>query len=225
MNIIIFIFSFLFILKVYFILSDEMEGVVDREIVLANIGPEQVQQLLDFALDHRKMVAELIKSVNDIIHDSLSVLTEGFSRLGYKAHDRGAVAERRIQEAYLGNIDRSRAFRDVQKSVDSLIEKFLACEDYGEIEISQEGAAFSKGLEAVSLLDKNISHVLMGLMGSLSNDDVISQRLVKLTKIVELEHSLLQGLRPISLSLTNDRLNEIIPYFAKQLEEASRNRR
>ena len=181
---------------------------------------KEIIRFLDYSRDHRVLIGDLIESVNKIIQDAFQNLTDGFAGLGTRSLASKKEAEAKIEEAYTTEHDEQESFQAAQNSVDDLLKRMEDGRPISDVNIPQDGSLFSKGWEAVSFLDKEVSDILFTLMGSLSFDDVIRQRLGRLSDFIKLELSFLEEVKSGPLDFENEKVLKLVDsYLGKMKKE------
>lgn len=186
---------------------------------------KEVVRFLDYSRDHRVLVGDLIESVNKIIQDAFQNLTDGFAGLGSKSLASKKEAESKIEEAYTTEHEEHANFSAAQNSVDDLLKRMEDGRSISDVNIPQDGSLFSKGWEAVSFLDREISDILFILMGSLSFDDVIRQRLERLVNFIKLELRFLEEVKSEALDFENDKVLNLIDTYLGEMKKELRSLR
>ena len=117
-------------------------------------------------------------------------MMESITEISMSTEDGRQKAEKVLESTYFSpNMNTENMMNSVQSSVDSILEQVGQGEggDNEDKTLSQRRLAgrFSKHMEALSTLDGELQDFMMVIMGALSNEDVIAQRLEHVSRALK----------------------------------------
>lgn len=164
------------------------------------------RELVVFLNKYSEVVERQLEGVRAMIEQAVVSVMQGVQEISTATSSEANQADQILEKAYLSPDQQSKElFDSIQNSVDQVFNeaKGLAATDASQLSSSlvddrlrRFGGQFSKHMEALSTLDKDLSNLLLNMMGALSNDDVIRQKLEHLLACV---HALQVGLSYVLL--------------------------
>ena len=148
--------------------------------------------LISFLKDYTGLLSDHLKSVRSVIGTTVSEIMDGVEQLHQTAESGRETAEKKMESTYLApSAETQILVDDLQKHVSDIFEdaqksmKQDSSGSAGEEEplvvlqnrIKRLEGLFDDSNEKLKLVDDNIKSILFGLIGSLSTEDVISQRI------------------------------------------------
>lgn len=158
-------------------------------------------EFIQFISSYTTMIEAHVVAVRKILEDTVGDVMQGVSEISDQTRLKKEEADSALFRVYTEpDKEEATALNEVQGSVDNIFKSASmsdreAQEDAAVNSQDQSDAAsiienklrrvsgkFSKHMEALSTLDDNLKEQLITMMGALSNDDVIGQRLEHICK-------------------------------------------
>jgi hypothetical protein len=160
--------------------------------------------VVGFLQKYTESLSKQIEAVQEQMDISVSGVMTALQDLSASTEDKKREAELVLEQTYLAPDANTSAMVDsIQKSADDIFEqatKSLSSPTSaspanidGGADIRRMGGLFSKHMESMSTLDDSLKDIVLGMVGSMSNNDVVKQRL---------DHSMM-SLRALHLGLAN----------------------
>lgn len=192
--------------------------------------------IVSFIQKFTMVLAKQIEAVQIEMDESATNVLNAIQDLAKSTESKKEQAEKALEAAYLSpDAGTQDLVSSIQKSTDDIFEQAameqassgivgMAAESGGVaknqvdtgVEIRRFGGLFSKHMESISTLDDSLQGVVMGMVGSMSNSDIVKQRLDHLITGMSAMHT---GLSNILYDL-NGTLNPalIADFKARMLE-------
>lgn len=148
--------------------------------------------MVDFLQKYTATLTKQIEAIQQQMDASVSGVMTAVQDLSMSTEAKKQEAERVLEQTYLAPDAGTAVMVDsIQKSTDDIFEQAskalagdqpsqqlspAATDDRGA-EIRRMGGLFSKHMESISTLDDSVKDIVMGMVGSMSNNDVVKQRL------------------------------------------------
>jgi membrane-associated HD superfamily phosphohydrolase len=130
-----------------------------------------------------------VSSVRSNLEETVEDVMADIEKLSSKTEDARKNADEAIDKTFLNPDEATQAFVDnIQSFVDDVIEgKSISQEsqDLVQKNVTRFGGRFTKHMEAISNLDDKVRDILVVMMGALSVDDKVSQRLNHLNLCID----------------------------------------
>ncbi len=160
--------------------------------------------VVGFLQKYTESLSKQIEAVQEQMDLSVSGVMTALQDLSASTEDKKREAEQVLEQTYLAPDANTSAMVDsIQKSADDIFEqatKSLSSPSLsppanfdGGADIRRMGGLFSKHMESMCSLDDCLKDIVLGMVGSMSNNDVVKQRL---------DHSMM-SLRALHLGLAN----------------------
>lgn len=163
--------------------------------------------MVDFLQKYTEILSKQIEAVQLQMESSTSGVMVALQDLSASTEEKKLEAERVLEQTYLApDAGTSAMVESIQKSTDDIFEQASrsvghekspqqfspSVSDRG-VDIRRMGGLFSKHMESVSMMDDSVKDIVLRMVGSMSNNDVVKQRL---------DHSVMV-LRALHLGLSN----------------------
>ena len=184
-----------------------------------------------FLQKYTETLAKQIEAVQQQMDSSVTSVMTALQELSASTEDKKREAERVLEETYLAPSASTAAMvSSMQQSTDDIFEQAMqslatspnvdpqssgTTTDKGA-EIRRMGGLFSKHMESMSLIDDSVKEIVLGMVGSMSNNDVIKQRLDHSTVSLRALHF---GLANILVDLDGRLKADVIREFKENLLE------
>jgi hypothetical protein len=152
---------------------------------MANTGSglERSRIILSFLRKYGNLTEMQLQAVRDDMQEAVGRIVTTVESINSTSESQKTAAEAEYEKAHLNPDAASKhEMLKVQDEVDSLIDSLMSAPDSvtagaDEAGISRVGSKFSKSVEAISGLHAGLSEPLLNIMGVLSIEDVVGQRL------------------------------------------------
>jgi hypothetical protein len=137
------------------------------------------KHFLDFIRDFTKLTEMQLDAIRAIVGQSITEIMGSVQSINTKAESQKQKADEVLIKGDEANF-RSASMKDVLDKEQDAMSATKSDEERKELlanRLRRAGGKFSKEMEAMSTLDDEIKGVLLCVMGSVSNDDVVKQRL------------------------------------------------
>lgn len=186
--------------------------------------------MVDFLQKYTLALAKQIDAVQQQMEGSASGVMLALQELSVSTEKKKQEAENALEQTYFAPDASTSAMVDtIQKSTDDIFEQ-AARELSGStsagatpvtetsvdrgLDMRRMGGLFSKHMESVSTLDDSVKDIVMGMVGAMSNSDVVKQRLDHLAMAMKAMHV---GLSNILVDLESRLTPELIADFKTRL--------
>jgi hypothetical protein len=162
------------------------------------------RSLIVFVRNYTDLLEHHLRDIHGVMRETVDGVMQGIQEISNKTAEGKRKANEVLTTTYTNpDEEAKKAIDDAQDAVDQVMEQALAAapaakdgstSDQEELKnkLRRSSGIFSKHMESLERLDDNISGLLLQMMGALSRDDVISQRI---------EH-VMMGLNAMQASLT-----------------------
>lgn len=186
--------------------------------------------VVHFLQKYTETLAKQIEAVQQQMDSSVTSVMNALQELSSSTEDKKREAERVLEETYLAPSASTAAMvSSMQQSTDDIFEQamqslasspgtdpqFSNATSSGDkgADVRRMGGLFSKHMESMSLIDDSVKEIVLGMVGAMSNNDVIKQRL---------DHSM-TSLRALHLGLANILVDLESRLTAEVIEEFKHN--
>ena len=143
------------------------------------------REIVNFLQKYTEVIELQLVGVRAMIEESVETVMGGINDLSKETAEKAKSATSALESTYLDPDAKTKDLVSfIQKSVDGLIDEAQQNKEASQVESSvldnqlrRFGGKFSKHMEALSSIDQEVSAVLYKMVSSLSNDDVIRQKL------------------------------------------------
>ncbi|MFK7826743.1 MAG: hypothetical protein AB8G05_21555 [Oligoflexales bacterium] len=143
------------------------------------------REIVNFLQKYTEVIELQLVGVRAMIEESVETVMSGINDLSKETAEKAESANAALEKTYLDPDAKTKDLVGfIQDSVDGLIKEAQENKDASQMESSvldnqlrRFGGKFSKHMEALSSIDKEVSSTLYKMVSSLSNDDVIRQKL------------------------------------------------
>ena len=158
--------------------------------------------LVSYLSRYSEVLELQLREIQQILQGTVDEIMAAVEEINSRAADGKNKANKILDETYFNPSEETKkAVDSIQASVDALLEggdlDALAETETDEDIARRTGGIFSKHMEALSEMDQSIANKLVEVMGSLSADDIMAQRISHM-------HA---GIRALQLSLTRILVN------------------
>ena len=147
-------------------------------------------ELVSFVTRYNQVLSKQLHAVQSMMADTVETVMKSINDLSSATEGKKAEAENALEQTYLNpDAETAELVKSIQSSVDDVIAAATAqmvagqtsssgnsIEDHAD-HLRRFGGQFSKHMESLSTLDDGVKSMLFAMMGALSADDVIRQRL------------------------------------------------
>lgn len=164
--------------------------------------------MVDFLQKYALAMTQQIEAVQKEMEESTCGVMMALQELSSSTENKKEEAEKVLEQTYFAPDTSTSAMVDsIQRSADDIFEQAASelansaasvsqattsTDDKG-VDLRRVGGLFSKHMESMSTLDDSIKDIVMGMVGSMSNSDVVKQRL---------DH-LIMSMRALHVGLSN----------------------
>ncbi len=146
-------------------------------------------ELVTFVTRYNQVLSKQLHAVQAMMAGTVETVMKSINDLSSATEVKKREAENALEQTYLSpDSDTVDLVKSIQNSVDDVFAAAAASISQGSAQQSQEledhsvqlrrlGGQFSKHMESLSTLDDGVKAMLLSMMGALSADDVIRQRL------------------------------------------------
>jgi len=159
---------------------------------------ESINQLVSFLRSYSNMQSQQLVAVQSSITELVDRVMSAVSNISNKTETKAKEADTvLVAVSTEPDAETAKLMGDLQNAADNVFAKASGSEiDAGtsgdssspdmENSLRRLGGRFTKHMEALSTLDNELKEVLFGVMGALSSDDVIRQRLEHVVKSTQI---------------------------------------
>lgn len=142
------------------------------------------REFVNFLQKYTEVIELQLVGVRSMIEESVDEVMEGINKLSLETGEKAKSANAALEETYLDPDSKTKELvTTIQSSVDKLLDE-ASNSNSNEVQENEDddklrrfGGRFSKHMEAMNAIDKEVSQILYNMVASLSNDDVIRQKL------------------------------------------------
>lgn len=142
------------------------------------------REIVNFLQKYTEVIELQLVGVRSMIEESVNGVMVGINNLSKETAEKASSANAALEETYLNPDPKTKELvTSIQSSVDNLVNE---AKEKGpdkvestvqDNQLRRFGGRFSKHMEAMSTIDKEVSQILYRMVASLSNDDVVRQKL------------------------------------------------
>ena len=189
--------------------------------------------MVSFLQKYTEALTLQIKAIQSEVENSVCNVMQGLQGLSLSTEQQKKEADRVLEATYLTPDKKTEMMvESIQKSTDDIFEQAQMTVTHSAVagspkaftvndsasDVRRMGGMFSKHMESLSTMDDSMKDLVMTMVGSLSNADVIRQRL---DHIAEMLHALDLGIGNVIVDL-DSRLNlEVVANFKEKLLDFS----
>ena len=142
------------------------------------------REIVNFLQKYTEVIELQLVGVRAMIEESVETVMTGINDLSKETAEKAKSANAALEQTYLDPDAKTKDLVGfIQDSVDGLIKEAQENKESSQEskvldnQLRRFGGKFSKHMEALSSIDKEVSQTLYKMVSSLSNDDVIRQKL------------------------------------------------
>lgn len=159
------------------------------------------REFVGFLNKYTEVIELQLAGVRSMIEDSVDRVMTGINEMSKEMGDKAKAADTILESTYMNPDDKTRDLvSSIQDSVNDLVEKArqdlssqksevqakaddasTATDNILDDRLRRFGGKFSKHMEALSTIDKEVGKILFKMVSALSNDDIIRQKLEHIT--------------------------------------------
>lgn len=182
--------------------------------------------MVEFLQKYTQVLTQQIEAVQLQMEESAGSVMTAIQDLATSTEKKKQEADLVLEQTYLAPDAKTSALVDsIQKSTDDIFDQAFAeaalseqksdpVKDDSGLDMRRMGGLFSKHMESVSTLDDSVKHIVLNMVGAMSNSDIVKQRLDHLNVGMKAMHT---GLANILVDLDSKLSPELIKDFRFRL--------
>jgi hypothetical protein len=190
-------------------------------------------KMVSFLQKYTEVMNLQIQAIQEQVDESVGGVMKALQDLSTSTEARKKEADSILEATYLApDANTAKMVDDIQKSTDDIFEQAQRALEQGSAaaspkavavtdttsDIRRMGGMFSKHMESISTMDDSMKDLVMTMVGSLSNTDVIKQRL---DHIAEMLRAMNLGIGNVIVDLDNRLHSSVVENFKENLLDFS----